>query len=134
MRQACRKLDRYFTEISFICREKLDSLEDIQNFIVTSKQQISLLENARQHIYNKLRRCTDPEIKSELLSKRDSYTSALKLLRKDVRTANNILTDNREIKENIQAEKSIQQQKCTTDLSNNLLKVKVLQNNSKMTI
>lgn len=111
IRQACRKLDRYSKEINLICREKLDSLDDVQNFIVTSKQQVSLLENARQHIYNKLRRCTDSEVKSELLSKRDSYTSALKLLRKDVRTANNILTDNREIKENIKAEKAIHQQK-----------------------
>lgn len=111
IRQACRKLDRYSKEINLICREKLDSLDDVQNFIVTSKQQISLLENARQHIYNKLRRCTDSDVKSALLSKRDSYTSALKLLRKDVRTANNILTDNREVKENIKAEKSIQQQK-----------------------
>lgn len=111
MRQACRKLDRYSKEINLICREKLNSLDDVQNFIFTSKKEICLLENERQHIYNKLRRCTDPEIKSELLSKRDSYTSALKLLRKDVRTANNILTDNREIKENIEAEKTIQQQK-----------------------
>jgi len=111
MRQAYKKLDRYSKGINLICREKLDSLEDVQNFIDTSREQISLLENARQHIYNKLRRCTDPDVKSELLLKRDSYTSALNLLRKDVRTANNILIDNKEIKENIKAEKSIQQQK-----------------------
>lgn len=114
MRQACRKLDRYSQEIQLICREKFDDLDDVHNFIDKSKQQICLLENERQHIYNKLRRCTDPEIKSELLSKRDSYTSALTLLRKDIRTANDILTDNKEIKENIKAKKSIQQQKFIT--------------------
>lgn len=111
MRQACRKLDRYSQEIRLICRGKFDNLDDVHNFIDTSKQQICLLENERQHIYNKLRRCTAPDVKSELLSERDSYTSALKLLRKDIRTANNILTDSNEIKENIRAEKSIQQQK-----------------------
>lgn len=111
MRQACRKLDRYSQEIRLICREKLDNLDDVHNFIDTSKQQICLLENERQHIYNKLRRCTDPDVKSELLSKRDSYTSALKLFRNDVRTANNILADNKEIKKNIKVENSMQQQK-----------------------
>lgn len=69
------------------------------------------LEKARQHIYNKLRRCDYPIERAELLSKRDDYTTVLTALRKDVRVANYILDDNDEIKNNMKAEKTIQQER-----------------------
>ncbi len=111
MREAWRKIDRYSKEIQLISSKDLNSLSDVNEFVSVTKEQIVTLEKARQHIYNKLRRCDDPNERAELLSKRGDYTTVLTALRKDVRVANYILDDNDEIKNNMRAEKTIQQER-----------------------
>lgn len=111
MKKAWRKIDRYSQEVRLISKYRLNTLDDINNFINVSSEQIKLIENQCQHIYNKLRRCTDTDKRAELLSQRNDYTSALKVLRKNIRTANHIIEDNPEIKFNIKAEKNIQKQR-----------------------
>lgn len=111
MREAWRKIDRYSKEIQLISSKALNSLSDVNEFVSVTKKQIVTLEKARQHIYNKLRRCDDPNERAELLLKRDDYTAVLTALRKDVRVANYILDDNDEIKNNMKAEKTIQQER-----------------------
>lgn len=113
MKKAWRKINRYSQEVRLISKENLNTLDDVSNFIKTSNEQIKLIEKQRQHIYNKLRRCTDTDIRAELLSQRNDCTSALQSLCKDIRTANHIIEDNPEIKSNIKAEKNIQQQRYT---------------------
>lgn len=113
MKTAWRKIDRYSQEVRLISKENLNTLDDVNLFINASNNQIKLIEKQRQHIYNKLRRCTDIDRRAELLSQRNDCTSALKSLRKDIRTSNHIIEDNLEIKSNIKAEKNIQQQRFT---------------------
>ena len=111
MKKAWRKIDRYSQEVCLISKYKLNTLDDVDNFINASNEQIKLIEHQRQHIYNKLRRCTDTDKRTELLSQRNDCTSALKVLRKNIRTANHIIEDNPEIKSNIKAEHNIQKQR-----------------------
>ena len=106
-------LDKYSQEVCLISKYKLNTLDDVNNFINASNEQIKIIENQRQHIYNKLRRCTDTNKRAELLTERNDCTSALQTLRKNIRTANHIIEDNPEIKSNIKAEKNIQQQRYT---------------------
>lgn len=113
IKKAWRKIERYSQEVCLISKYKLNALDDVNNFINTSSDQIKIIEKQRQHIYNKLRRCTDTNKRAELLSQRNDCTSALKNLRKDFRTANHIIKDNSEIKSNIKAEQNIQQQRFT---------------------
>lgn len=113
MKKACRKLDRYSQEVCLISKYKLNTLDDVNNFINASSEQIKLIENQRQHIYNKLRRCTNTDKRAELLSQRNDCTSALKVLRKNIRTANHIIEDNSKIKSNIKAEQKMQKQRYT---------------------
>ena len=75
----------------------MNTLDDVNNFINASSEQIKLIEDQRQHIYNKLRRCTDTDKRVKLLSQRNDCTSALNALCKDVRTVNHIIEDNPEI-------------------------------------
>lgn len=111
MKKAWRKIDKYSQEVCLISKYKLNTLDDVNHFINTSNEQIKLIENQRQHIYNKLRRCTNTDKRAELLSERNDCTSTLKGLRKNIRTANHIIKDNPEIKFNIEAEQNIQQQR-----------------------
>lgn len=96
-----------------ISKQNLNTLDYVDNFINTSCDQIKLIEKQRQHIYNKLRRCTDTDKRAELLSQRNNCTSELQALRKNIRTANHIIEDNSEIKSNIKAEQNIQKQRYT---------------------
>lgn len=113
MKKACRKIDRYSQEVQLISKENLNTLDDVNNLINTSSDQIKLIEKQRQHIYSKLRRCTDTDKKAELLSQRNDCTFALQALRKNIRIANHIIEDNPEIKSNIKAEQNTQQQRFT---------------------
>ncbi len=112
-RQALRKLDRYARQITLINKENLNTIDDINSFIGRSKEQIKAVEDERKHIYYKLRRCDDENIKSELLSKRNDYTEALKLLRRDLKTAESIIDDIPGIRKNIKAEQNIKRQRFT---------------------
>ncbi len=110
MKKAWRKIDRYSQEIRLISKQNLNTIDDVNNFINTSSEQIKLIEKQRQHIYNKLRRCTDTDKRAELLSQRNNCTSALNDLRKNIHTAKHIIADNPEIESNIKAEQNLQHQ------------------------
>lgn len=113
MKKAWRKIDRYSQEVQLISKQNLNTLDDVSDFINASNDQIKLIENQRQHIYNKLRRCTDTDKRTELLSRRNDCTFTLRVLRKDLRTANHIIEDNSEIKTNIKSEQNIHEQRFT---------------------
>lgn len=113
MKKAWRKIDRYSQEIRLISKQNLNTLDVVNDFINTSTEQIKLIEKQRQHIYNKLRRCTDTDKRIELLFQRNNCTSALNDLRKNIRTANHIIEDNPEIKFNIKSEQNIKSQRYT---------------------
>ena len=127
MKKAWRKIDRYSQEIQLISKQNLNTLDDVNNFINTSSNQIKLIEKQRQNIYNKLRRCTDVDKRAKLLSQRNDCTSVLKSLRKDIRNANHIIEDNSEIKQDIKAEQNIQQQRFSVrDKKKTIEKIYVL--------
>ncbi len=111
MRAAWRKIDRYSQEIRLIDSKELTTISAVNKFISATKEQIAFVEKQRQHCYNKMRRCKEPNIMAELKSKRDDFTKALTLLRKEVKVATNILKDSDEIKRNMKVEKTIQQKR-----------------------
>lgn len=111
MREAIRKLERYSQQITLIYKERLNTLDDVNVFIIMSTEQIKMLNNERKHIYNRLRRCTEENTKAELISKRNDYTAVIRRIRRDVKTAKSIIEDNPKIMQNIRAEQSLQHQR-----------------------
>lgn len=111
MREAIRKLDRYAQQITLIYKEHLNTLDDVNAFISMSTEQIKMLDNERKHICNKLRRCADEDTKAELISKRNDYTTVIRRMRRDIKTAKSIIEDNPKIKQNIKAEQNLQHQR-----------------------
>ena len=108
MKEAWLKIDRFSEEIHLVHKENLNDLGDVNAFIASVQAEIESTENARQKIYNRLRRCSDPDERSELFSKRDECTERLRQLRKQKKTAIHITEDNSEIKEKIQIERQAQ--------------------------
>lgn len=111
MKEAWRKVDRYSNQVILISKYELNDTDDVKQFISSNQEQIVLITNQRNQIYNKLRRCKDTDKISELKSERDCCTKQLTKLRKGIKTANTILNDVEKIKTNIKAETNIQHQR-----------------------
>ena len=65
-REACRKLDRFTAEITLVCREHLDTPEDVQRFLARMDKEMDAISAARSKIRNKRRGCADPVERVEL--------------------------------------------------------------------
>lgn len=111
MKQAWRKIDKISNQVRLISKYDLNTTDDVQRFIRDSNEQIVLITNQRNQIYNKLRRCKDTDKISNLKSERDCCSAKLKSLRTEIKTANTILNDVDEMKKNIKAETNIQYQR-----------------------
>lgn len=108
MREAWLKIERYSNEIRLVYNQKFSNLNDVEQFLSSTQNKISELENTRKKIYNKLRRCDDADKKEQLLSQRDLCTEKLILLRNQKKVALHIIEDNAEIKEKIKYERQAQ--------------------------
>lgn len=113
MKEAWRKIDRYSNQVILISKYNLDDTDKVRQFISDNKEQIAIITNQRNQIYNKLRRCKDTDKISELKFERDCCSAKLKGLRTEIKTANTILNDVEKIKSNIKAETNIQHQRFT---------------------
>lgn len=111
MKEAWRKINRYSNQVILISKYNLDDTDKIREFINANQEQIAIITNQRNQIYNKLRRCKDTEQISSLKSERNVCTKKLTKLRKQIKTANTILNDVEEIKLNIKTEMNIQHQR-----------------------
>lgn len=65
-REACRRLDRFTAEITLVCREHLDTPEDVQKFLARMDREMDAISAARSKIRNKQRGCADPAERVEL--------------------------------------------------------------------
>ena len=104
MREAWRHLDRFSRQVTLVSNQKLNTLDNVRDYINHSEQGIKEVTELRQKIYNKLRRCNDEGRISELKKSRDDCTTLLRQLRKNKRIAETIIEDEPKIKENIRIE------------------------------
>ena len=111
LREECRCLDAISRQTQLICREKLDTAEDVTGFISGKQAEIKVLGAARQKCYNRLRRCEDGAEISRIKAQRDQLTAAMAVCRKDIRTAKNILSRSEQMKENLKREQEMQAQR-----------------------
>ncbi len=111
MKQAWRNVDKYSSQVILISKYNLDDTDKVREFINANQEQIAIITNQRNQIYNKLRRCKDTDKISSLKYERNICTKQLTKLRKENKTANTILNDVEKIKMNIKSETNIQHQR-----------------------
>jgi len=105
MKQEVRKLDRYSNQVRLVSKEKLNTIEDVKNYISQIEKDIIDVTNVRQKYRNKLRNCTDNDLINVYKEKRDNCTTLLKDYRNRLKIANQIIEDNPKIKEVIKIER-----------------------------
>ena len=111
LREECRRLDAISRQTQLICREKLDTAEDVTGFISGKQAEIKVLGAARQKCYNRLRRCDDGAEISRIKAQRDRLTAVMTVCRKDIKTAENVLSRSEQMKENLKREQEMQAQR-----------------------
>lgn len=109
MKAAMRKCDEYARQARLLGREHLNTFSDVKNFIEKREDSIEDLSERRRGIYNKLRRCKDPNEISLLKDERDDLTNQIRDLRNDVKFANQVLERSRIMKEDLLREQAAQQ-------------------------
>jgi len=111
LREECRRLDAISRQTQLICRERLDTAEDVADFISGKQDEMKQLEDARQKCYNRLRRCDDGAEVAAIKTERDKLTTTMVLCRKDIKTAGEVLARSDRLKENLKLEQEMQAQR-----------------------
>lgn len=111
LREECRRLDAYSRQTLLLCREKLDTSEDVQTFIDGRQAELNRLQAARQKCYNRLRRCDDGTEIAAIKAERDKLTAAMSLCRWGIKTAGEVLARSDKLKENLKLEQDMQAQR-----------------------
>ena len=111
LREECRRLDPISRQAQLICREKLDTVEAVADFIGEKQTEIKRLEAARQKCYNRLRRCDDGAEIIQIKAQRDRLTAAMAVCREDIKTAEGVLSRSVRLKENLKLEQEMQAQR-----------------------
>lgn len=109
MKAAVRKINEYSREVRLICREKLNTTDDLDAYVTRKSEEHHELTILRNQVYNRLRRCCDPEEIERLKARRDELTAALTIIRKDLATAKAIKAAVPAIREMIADEKTMRQ-------------------------
>ena len=111
LREECRRLDVISRQTQLICREKLDTAEDVANFIGGKQAEMKELGAARQKCYNRLRRCNAGAEIAQIKDQRDRLTAVMAVCRQDIKTAEGVLSRSDRLKENLKLEQEMQAQR-----------------------
>ena len=86
-------------------------MEAVADFIGGKRAEIKELGAARQKCYNRLRRCDDGAEIAQIKAQRDRLTAAMAVCRKDIKTAESVLSRSDRLKENLKLEQEMQAQR-----------------------
>ena len=87
LRADVRKLEEYSEQAKLLCREQIDTAEQLQDFIDKAQRQIPILVKERERVYKQISRCKDDSRLPKLVAKRDTLSDAIGKLRKELKNA-----------------------------------------------
>ena len=99
LKASLRQLNAYSAQAQLLSRHEIDTVDQLSEYIDSARGQLGALLKERSRIYKSISRCSDPVEASELVSKRDSLTSDIKLLRQDLKTAKAVLERSDSVRE-----------------------------------
>ena len=69
IKREVRKLQRYSNQVRLVVSEKLETIKDVEEYISKTNEEIADVKAIRQKYRNKLRNCTDENLKKEYKGK-----------------------------------------------------------------
>lgn len=111
LRAEIRKMHEYSEQTRLLCREQIDTAEQLQAFMERTREQIGTFVKEREKMYKQISRCKDENNLPELVAKRDNLTKSIGKFRKDLKNVAAVMKRSELIKEKV---KSVQEQKKET--------------------
>lgn len=101
MRAEVKKIDKYSEQIRFICKYKLETINDIDNLKEQKKEELQKILNTRNRLYYKRQKLDDERGKEVVTREIISVTSAIEKVRKEIRLCDEVSDNSRKMKEHI---------------------------------
>lgn len=101
MREAVKKMDKYSEQISFICKYKLETINDIEYLKEQNQEKLQKTLNTRNRLYYKRQKLDNESEKDVATKEIISVTSAIEKGRKEIRLCDEVGDNARKIKRQI---------------------------------
>lgn len=85
LREDLKYMDKITEETTLLCKRRIETIDDLEKEESIVKNRLEALIKERRCIYNKIRRCRNPDTKEKLQRDVDSLSNEIKKLRKEVK-------------------------------------------------
>lgn len=115
MREAVKKMDKYSEQIRFICKYKLENINDIENLKEQKQEELQKILNTRNRLYYKRQKLDNESEKDVVTKDIISVTSVVEKVRKEIRLCDEVYDNvpmmNKQIREKENKENKKSKQK-----------------------
>ena len=111
MREEVKKMDKYSEQIRFICKYKLETINDIDNLKEEKKEELQKTLNTRNRLYYKRQKLDNESAKDAVTKEIISVTSDIEKVRKEIRLCDEVRDNARKMKEQLKEMKEREQGK-----------------------
>ena len=101
MREAVKKMDKYSEQIRFICKYKLETVNDIENLKEQKQEELQKTLNTRNRLYYKRQKLDNATEKEVVTKDIISVTSVIEKVRKEIKLCDEVSDNARKMKEQI---------------------------------
>ncbi|MCL2857248.1 MAG: relaxase/mobilization nuclease domain-containing protein [Oscillospiraceae bacterium] len=107
IRAAVRLIRKYSEQTRLLYRERIETVEQLTAFIDTHKQNLSDFERQRVRIYNRMKSAKTPEAMDMFKAERDELSGKIKVIRKKLYYAHDVLSRHGDIERQIRVEREL---------------------------
>ncbi len=111
MRAEVKKMEKYSEQIRFICKYKLENINDIENLKEQKKEELQKTLNTRNRLYYKRQKLDNESEKDVVTKEIISVTSTMEKVRKEIRLCDEVADNTRKIQEQVKEMKESEQEK-----------------------
>lgn len=111
MREEVKKMDKYSEQIRFICKYKLETINDIDNLKEQKKEELQKTLNTRNRLYYKRQKLDNESEKNSITKEIIDVTSETKRIRKEIKLCDEVGDNARKMKEQIKKMKESEKEK-----------------------
>lgn len=90
LREDLRYMDKITEETTLLCKNRIETIDDLEDAESSVKDKMYSLIKERRCVYNKIRRCRNPDTKEKLQRDVATLSEEIKELRKEVKLYENI--------------------------------------------
>ena len=111
MRVEVKKMDKYSEQIRFICKYKLETINDIENLKEQKKEELQKTLNTRNRLYYKRQKLDNESEKDAVTKDIISVTFVVDRIRKEIKLCDEVIDNSRKMQEQIKEMEKKKQEK-----------------------